>query len=470
MRRHPWLTAAAVSFVLCAVVFFCFEWTAEKRWQRYADEARARGVKLMLADFAQPAIPDEENFAALPMLRKAFSESRDDHAFAMPQVTLDGTRRPISRVPWENWPPFANPAEQKPVDWAQWRKAFLAWGYLSDPTDQPAADVLRGLEHYAPEFEEWRQWRVRPHCRFPLDLTKGVELPWTCIHLFRQATLVFALRMRAHLAVGDSAAAYGDFQDGLQVYRALREQPGLVPGAIRVMMLARLVNVVGDGLKTHEWAAAECRKIEADLGQIRIWDDWAFTLSTARASGNAWLQDWMKKSLRERDEEYGSHSPGAERYLTSLVPRAWIRDTQVLQNRYFDELLARVDLAHQTIDPSLKTPSSPATLSGTLDQYHYLFYYPQRGQFEGLQQSAVTVAKLLDQTRLICALEQFRARHQAYPETLDELTPEFIATIPNEILSNGPYRYKRVGATRFRLYGSVFDHADGDDAAAADGQ
>ena len=69
LRRHPWLTSIVTVVTLCVIVFFCLEWRAEQRWQRYAAEARSRGVKLLLTDFARPEIPDEQNFAAVHFLR-----------------------------------------------------------------------------------------------------------------------------------------------------------------------------------------------------------------------------------------------------------------------------------------------------------------------------------------------------------------------------------------------------------------
>ena len=33
VRRHPWLTAIAAIIAVGVIVFFCFEWRAEQRWQ-----------------------------------------------------------------------------------------------------------------------------------------------------------------------------------------------------------------------------------------------------------------------------------------------------------------------------------------------------------------------------------------------------------------------------------------------------
>ncbi len=455
VRRHPWLTTIAAIFLVCVVVFFCFEWRAEQRWQRYAAAARARGVKLMLTDFARPEVPDEQNFAALPMFRRrwTYTNFSIEPAFAFPRLSLDGSMRPTRRSPWNGWPPFGDPfVQQHTVDWVQWQKAFQAWGFLSDPTDQTAADVLRALEHYAPEFQEWRQWRVRPQCRFPLDVEHGGWLPWPCLQTFRCAVMVFTLRMRAHLAMGDSAAAYEDFEDGLQAYRALIHQPGLNGRVTHTYALQTLINGMGGGLQSHEWSAVECRKIQATLSAIRIWDDWAFALSSERASVNTHYESWMKTPLWKRGNQLGSYWSNTNRSIISVIPRGWIRDSQRLQNQYFDELLARVDTANQTFNPDGQTPSAASNFSSPIDQYHYLFYYVTGANYETIQARFAGVAVLLDEARIACALELFRAKHQAYPEKLGELMPEFIQTLPTDIYSRAPYRYQRLGKSSYRLY------------------
>jgi hypothetical protein len=195
MRRHPWLTAAVVLFVLSVVVFFGLEWRSEQRWHRYEMDARARGVKLLLTDFARPEIPDAQNFAALPMMRKAFAGGDDSAPFPWPKKP--GNLRPGGNVYSSSWggpPPFGDPLKGKKIDWVEWQKYFQAAGFITETTDNPVRDVLQALDHYAPQFQEWSEWRTHPQCRFPLDLTKGADLPLPHLAAFQNATKVFALR------------------------------------------------------------------------------------------------------------------------------------------------------------------------------------------------------------------------------------------------------------------------------------
>ena len=76
LRSHPIVSILLAVAALLAGMHFFLNWQAERRWQAYVKEGRARGVKFGLTEFAPPKIPDEENFAALPMMRAIMHPAR----------------------------------------------------------------------------------------------------------------------------------------------------------------------------------------------------------------------------------------------------------------------------------------------------------------------------------------------------------------------------------------------------------
>ena len=76
-----------------------------------------------------------------------------------------------------------------------------------------------------------------------------------------------------------------------------------------------------------------------------------------------------------------------------------------------------------------------------------------------------------DQARLACSLERFRIAHGAYPRTLEELVPDYLASVPRDVLNNQPYLYVPDGQSAFVLYsigqnqtddgGTVYRPSDG---------
>ncbi|HSI12822.1 MAG TPA: hypothetical protein VK961_12305 [Chthoniobacter sp.] len=457
-RRHPWLTAIVSFVAMCVVVFFCLEWRAEQRWQRYAAEARVRGVKLMLTDFAQPEIPDEQNFAALPMMRKISGDAGGNGPFYLPQAKDAGADDLV--FPKGNQPPSFGDLKRGPnIDLAIWQDYFHQTGFLAEKSADPARDVLQALEHFAPELREWSEWRTRPECRFPLDLTKGIDLRLPYRTSFVEAGKVLTLRMRAHLVSGDSPAAYSDFQDALQAYRLLLAEPSLISGLVRTSILHTLLDGVGDGLQNQLWGPEELDRVQSDLSSIRLMDDWRFALASERASFNTTVESWLNTSFRERGRTIAENFGFVVRpddstvLIFQLCPRGVFRDGQLRMNRYLDELLARIDTRSQTLDIDGPTPSFTNGPVDTSERLHYFLFFMSVGICRKAESRLIFSQTILDEARLACALERFRVKHGAYPETLAELPPEIIAAVPIDPYSHAPYRYQRAGSTSFRLYG-----------------
>jgi hypothetical protein len=53
---------------------------------------------------------------------------------------------------------------------------------------------------------------------------------------------------------------------------------------------------------------------------------------------------------------------------------------------------------------------------------------------------------------IACALERYHQINGQYPETLDALSPTFLAVIPFEVTSGQPLKYHRTDDGRFQLY------------------
>src|SRR3954454_21147402 len=73
MMRWSGIVAATL-FVLWAVFCVGERWRWKRAWDSYRSAAIARGVKLEVDSTPPPAIPDEENFAAIPMIRAIYSD------------------------------------------------------------------------------------------------------------------------------------------------------------------------------------------------------------------------------------------------------------------------------------------------------------------------------------------------------------------------------------------------------------
>ncbi len=441
-HSHPIFSifAAFLAVGLCA--HFFLNWRSERCWQAYAEAARARGVKLYLTDFAPPKIPDAENFAALPMMRA---------------ILPTGAKGPMA-LPGNDHPNLGNPLKGERLDWEKWQAFFKDAGFISETTDSPPRDVLRALEHYAPQFQEWSEWKTRPRCRFDLDLKAGAAIPFPYLNIFHDAVELFSLQTRAHLGLGESTAAYDSFRNALQTYRALADEPTLICGLVRIASLRVVISTVGEGLREHFWANAELEKIAADLNEVRIWNDYTSAFASERGYVNGTEEEYLAMSPWSRAQKIsaitavlGLSGPQIGFAFALLIPDRMIRDNQVRANHYFDELLDRVNADGTRYDPDGATPSDADHLRG-FDEIWFALSKKSAPVFSFMGRRFAFVQTQVDLARLAIALERFRMARSAFPKTLAELVPDMIAALPDDIYTGKPLTYRRDDHDGFLLY------------------
>ena len=445
-RSHPTLSILlAVAAIFTATHFF-LNWKAERRWQAYVNEGRARGVKFDLTEFAPPKIPDEENFAALPMMRA---------------IMQPGAKNPLALTKGQ-LPSVGSPEKGKRFDWREWQRYFKDEGFISATTDSAPRDVLLALERFDPQLQEWREWRTRPRCQFDLDLQAGYAMPVPHLGLLKKAPEIFALRMRAHLALGDSAAACEDFRDGFQAYRALAEEPTAASAFVKMAVLKTLISSAADALIDRSWSETDLRRIDAELGAVQIRKDYQLAEASERAFCNGFCDLIREAGFRKRVQLwFGGIKTKLtwESGLVASLPSRVFRDNQLRINQHFDELDAKVSSDGARFAPDRETPNSPENLRG-LDTYYYFLHLAFRPLFERGMNQFISTQTLVDQFRIAMALERFRMARGAHPETLSQLVPNFMLELPRDTFSGEPMIYRRTEGDRFFLYSVGRDKND----------
>src|ERR1700722_8548622 len=75
-RRLRRLAIVAIWLVTAIILFYVEEnWRATRAWNRYRGELEAQGAQLDFAAFIPKKIPDEQNFAATPVVKSWFDLS-----------------------------------------------------------------------------------------------------------------------------------------------------------------------------------------------------------------------------------------------------------------------------------------------------------------------------------------------------------------------------------------------------------
>jgi hypothetical protein len=456
----------AVALLAALWSAFCVEerWRGRRKWEQYRGAAIARGVPLSVEDILPPNIPDAENFAAIPMIQELFSAQEAHQTlpvwFAALKLDSPDSRRPAFHG-------------FEPPQLDAWRDHFVREGVLAAAGPDAAADVLAAIDKVEPELGQLREAGRRPRCKFPVHWERGFAAGVPHLTPLMSAVNVYQLRMSAHLARGDSAAAYADFREGLRIYTALRGELALISGLVRVAMVEKLAGRVRDGIAGGKWAAAELSNLQADFAQLRIADDWKFALNSERAVMNTVSTELHGRSDRSLAQLLDDVATGGGRhpsspFAISLYPRGWLWLSQRKINEYFDRSVARVDAV--TAGQPFALPSNVSAdveelaRKGPLAKLPYILYVmltPALGKVENTYLHALTTVA---EGEIACALERHRLVKSTFPERLDSLVPEFIQSLPQDPVAQAPMHYRQTSSGGFDLWSVALNRVD--DSAA----
>ena len=269
----------------------------------------------------------------------------------------------------------------------------------------------------------------------------------------QNAAHILALRMSAHLALGESAAALADWRDGLALYRAMEHEPVLLCGLVRVAILRVMEDVLAGGLAARQWAEPELRAVSADLASLNLLADMQFALASERGMMNGVFDSLAARGLFARSHDLqmlarlSAESPAPPALASFIFPTGWVRESQVKVNELYDQHLARLDLANGIINGGPSVDAQLVTLkeSNTFVRFRYAFAALLMPALDGFTNKYATTHTNTQQVRVACALELFRRARGTFPERLDALVPEFLDAVPRDVMDGAPLRYRREG-------------------------
>ncbi len=141
--------------------------------------------------------------------------------------------------------------------------------------------------------------------------------------------------------------------------------------------------------------------------------------------------------------------------IAVAMPAGWLRQNQLAISRLNQELyLAPVDAAHHRVNAAAAAKSGERLdqeLSQGFPPYHIFARLLMPALGGALTKFSAEQVEV-DETILACALERYRLANGNYPDSLAALAPKFVATVPNDVISGEPLKYRRTDDGKFVLY------------------
>jgi hypothetical protein len=497
-----WRTArrALISFAVLATLIGLFyaeeDFRGKRAWDRYRHELEARGEQLDLKAFIPKPVPDEQNFAATPLIKSWFVKGtfednkrrwEDNYSRAEAKVKADKTnRRFMDLVAWgmvldgtyERTERLPRPHRFQIID--DEMEGFESGKLDLESRAKAVPSVLEGLKTNEAVFAELRVASQRPYSRYPV--VYDLENPWGILlpHRGNIGAVVWRLQLKAcaELAAGQSEDALEDVKLMLYMADSVKDEPTLISYLVRVACVQIAIQPIWEGLAEHAWSDAQLQELQTRLQQYDFVADMKRPLDGERAMGILTPDLIRKRGLGLLIDLTGPGTPApSDRSMANLfgliVPSGWYYQEQLNYCRLYQMQL------EGTFDPTKKRVSPSRIESGTHEFEreiyergtavsklsaifidHYLIAAIMLPALNRIPPKSATAQVAADQAALACALERYRLANGQFPEKLESLVPQFISQLPNDVLTGAPYRYRRTAGGQFVLYSVGWNEKD----------
>ena len=440
MRRRWWLV---VAFILLIFVLAC-HWVRQILSARQVERELARlkklGEPVTFADLIPPIPPQQDG---APLYKRAIAQ-------------LEIAKKRVPYTVWDSVYEFISRQPQKPFK---------------------LSDVQKVLQEVDPALKTLRQALNYPHMRM-VDWSAAEENPMAVLfpHFprFREFTRLLCAEGLWRKRQGDIDGAVESTMTALKLVRRMEDEPFLISflvrGAIFAITVDRLQRILedADALPQTYWALmAELKAWDIDRNFVRgLQGERVFIIALCQ-----WAQ--KKASLKELHELlYGNrHQPQINLAIWLSGKRIFIARNELVMLRYYEALIslvrkgvpydwASLERLEKQWQEEVNRPAPWLSLGAVELTWDDKAFARSLSPFWSMvAQRAASYHALQRLGQVAITLRLYRREHGRYPETLKELVPKYLPSLPVDPFDGKPLRYKRL-AKGFKVWSIGMDMKD----------
>lgn len=333
------------------------------------------------------------------------------------------------------------------------------------------ADYLRWSDQYVPALNEVREALKRPYAVLPGDYSMPYFIPIPDFVTLRFIAQTLAQRAQCDFLLNRPDQALRELTLMHDLCRILQKPPTgkpetLVEAMINVAINGLYTQIIAEGMQQHVWQEPQLAALQAQLRDLNLpfWVSEAFRgelLYSTYVFEHAPAEKFL--SFDGQNKQYSIWTKLQNplyRYL-KFAPTGWRYQNMVTMASVEPELLAAFDQKNGTISPGffdeyrrqldqLLAHKSPFTRLAA-------FAIPN---FAKAVQTTTYNQTLVNEAQIACALERCQLARHEYPATLAELVPQYLATLPHDLIGGAPLHYRRTNNGKFLLYSIGWNETD----------
>ncbi len=460
------LIGCAAFITLICIVYLVENIHGKRTWEKFRAKMIAAGEPLDPKELLPDPVPDDQNFAMTPLLDYEYhereAEDRSSLGSAIWEMQEAVWKDPEAKKRLDDIYGIGKPAsatlsdrhKRLLTDLVGWQthvrtdtNFHLASRVSSQEinTNSAAQDVLIALSIYDPDMNELHEAAKRPHAQFPIHEEEGFSCLLSHLQVLRKFSRISQLKAAALLAEDRSEDALKEVLLIMRFTESFRDEPILISGLVHNAMIQLIGGLVWEGNVRGKWTPAQLATIEERLRPIGFIRDFRKHVRGERAIAltTLWRYQNTPGVLAAAD-----HTFNLPTIILNLGPSGWFYQNLAHLGRMYDEfLLAPVDFENGVVDIA----GMDRTEERFIDE-HRMEFHPYKVlanvMFPAIAKAARKYAQgqcEVDQIRLVCAIEQYRAKQGNPPTALSELKPQFLPDIPHDPVTGDDYIYRTEG-------------------------
>ena len=432
MKALKWILISLVAMIVLAFMFYAEEdWRGKRDWENYKRQLEASGETFDWSDYIPPTVPDAQNFFEAPKMQEWFIRDPDSNTHEFEVLFNDQKFMAIVSSASHGQPNLINSvatAEQ-----------FLDW---SDSFEQ--------------EFNLIREASKRPFARMDGSYSDPYDRPVPDYTNVKLISYALGQRARSYLLIGQPQKALDELTLLDDIRRIYEAPPSGKPITLATVLIDAAIctvyqDVVAYGIQSHLWQEPQLETVEKQLEQID-------------------LSIFMKDALREERaalcykitiEVIGKIDPNR-----SNIARGWLCQNLVTLSKWYQQAIDGIDISNKIVAPDAVIRVDNELKEVDSSRFQFLshpYSFWTAVLMPNLPKAIETFAwvqTLVSEAQIACALERYRLAHGQYPETLNALVPQYMQTIPHDIIGGQPLHYRRTDDGKFQLYSIGWNEQD----------
>lgn len=458
-NRQRMSLAARIVWGLSGVGLLLFLFYAEENsrhtdaWQAYRKSVGLDRHKLDWKAALPKPVPDEENFAATPLLKAIGMRGH-----GQPEIARRFTSVSAGAVPAGGF--LADAFAAKPADLQGFVNELIARGTVSQKTNANLAQLaLQGFQPIATDLAELRQASLRRYAQFPVQGDDPISLRVPDFVVVRALCHILCLRADAFLAAAQPEEALKDLQVVFRLSDALEPSLTLVSAMIRVALNGMVLGPFRDGVVQGSWSSQQLTELQKRFENVNLLAAVAASLDSGERAGIHYLVEKRPEKLLESIGANEGHASLGEFLAARLklsairsVPQSWYHRALMNYDQPMAECVAAFNPREGLVDLD-RIQRTMARAQATMNRGgpFTLLMQVALPNLSHAHANAARTQTMFHLAVVVCALERFKLETGSYPASLDGLTPKYLTKIPHDVLKGRSLAYRLPDNGRYRL-------------------